>query len=155
MIWDKKALCSSVPGVRVRHNLVTEKQQQHGLGSARLFCPWNFSSKYDGVGCHFLLQGFFLTQEWNLHLLHLFNLLTNSLELCHLGCPYDVLHRHYNSHEHKTYSTYVNKDGKILKKNSTKFDHQIMGRKQKIKSELRNNYKKSIEKMLNIMAISI
>ena len=123
--------------------LVTEQQQQHGLGSARLFCPWNFPSKNAGTGFHFLLQGIFLTQEWNLHLLHLLHLQASFLELCHLGCLYDVLHKHYNSHKHKTYSTYVTKEGKTLN-HSTKFDHQIMEREQKIKSELRNNYKKCI-----------
>ena len=113
--------------------LAIEQQQQHGLGSARLFCPWNFPSKNAGMGCHFLLQGIFLTQEWNLHLLHLLHLWASYLELCHLGCPYDVLHRHYNSHKQKTHTIYVNKEGKKIKR-STKFDHQIMGRKQKIKS---------------------
>ena len=29
-----------------------------------------FSGKNTGVGCHFLLQGVFLTQGWNPHLLH-------------------------------------------------------------------------------------
>ena len=33
----------------------------HGLWPARLFCPWNFPGKNAGVGCHFLLQGRFLT----------------------------------------------------------------------------------------------
>ena len=28
----------------------------------RLLCPWKFPGKYSGVGCHFLLQGIFLTQ---------------------------------------------------------------------------------------------
>jgi len=28
----------------------------------RLLCPWNFPGKNTGVGCHFLLQGIFLTQ---------------------------------------------------------------------------------------------
>ena len=27
-----------------------------------VFCPWNFPGKNTGVGCHFLLQGMFLTQ---------------------------------------------------------------------------------------------
>ena len=31
----------------------------------RLLCPWHFSGKNTGVGCHFLLQGIFLTQELN------------------------------------------------------------------------------------------
>ena len=33
----------------------------HGLEPARLLCPWDFSGKNTGVGCHFLLQGIFLT----------------------------------------------------------------------------------------------
>ena len=28
-----------------------------------LLCPWNFPGRNTGVGCHFLLQGFFLTQD--------------------------------------------------------------------------------------------
>ena len=31
----------------------------------RLLCPWNFSGKNAGAGCHFLLQGIFLTQGSN------------------------------------------------------------------------------------------
>ena len=30
---------------------------------ARLLCPWDSPDKNTGVGCHFLLQGIFLTQE--------------------------------------------------------------------------------------------
>ena len=37
--------------------------------TARFLCPWNFPGKDTGVGCHFLLQGIFLTQESNLCLL--------------------------------------------------------------------------------------
>ena len=37
-------------------------------------CPWYFPGKNTGMGCHFLVWGIFLTQEWNLrllpHLLH-------------------------------------------------------------------------------------
>ena len=32
--------------------------------------PWDFPGKNTGVGCHSLLQGIFLTQGWNLGLLH-------------------------------------------------------------------------------------
>ena len=39
--------------------------------AARLLCPWGFPSKNTGVGCHFLLQGIFLTQGSNPHRLHL------------------------------------------------------------------------------------
>ena len=35
----------------------------------RLLCPWDFPGKGTGVGCHFLLQGIFLTQGSNLCLL--------------------------------------------------------------------------------------
>ena len=34
-------------------------------------CPWNFPGKNTGVGCHFVLQGIFLTQGSSPHLLHL------------------------------------------------------------------------------------
>ena len=34
----------------------------HELQPARLLCPWDFPGKNTGVGCHFLLQGIYLTQ---------------------------------------------------------------------------------------------
>ena len=37
---------------------------------ASLLCPWNFTGKNTGVGCHFLLQGTFSTQGSNPCLLH-------------------------------------------------------------------------------------
>ena len=37
----------------------------HGLQPTRVFCLWDFSGKTTGVGCHFLLQGIFLTYEPN------------------------------------------------------------------------------------------
>ena len=47
--------------------------QPHGLYPTRLPCPRDFPGKSTGVGCHFLLQGIFLTQELNpgLRLYHL------------------------------------------------------------------------------------
>ena len=42
----------------------------HGLQPSRLLCPWGFSSKNTGLGCHALLQGIFLTQGLNPGLLH-------------------------------------------------------------------------------------
>ena len=42
-------------------------------------------SKNMGVRCHFLLQGFFLTQGLNLGLLHCRRIL---YQLSHLGCPW-------------------------------------------------------------------
>ena len=37
----------------------------------RLLCPWDSPGKNTGEGCHALLQGLFLTQGLNPHLLHL------------------------------------------------------------------------------------
>ena len=42
----------------------------HALQPAGLLWPWDFASKNTGVGCHFLLQGIFLSQGWNPCLLH-------------------------------------------------------------------------------------
>ena len=37
--------------------------QTLGLQPTRLLYPWDFPGKNTGMGCHFLLQGVFLTQE--------------------------------------------------------------------------------------------
>ena len=39
--------------------------RHHGLQPTRLLCPWDFSGKNTGVGCHFLLQRIFLIQRSN------------------------------------------------------------------------------------------
>ena len=52
---------------------------------ARLLCRWDLPGKNTGVGCHFLLQGIFLTQGSNLCLLHQ---QADSLPLSHLGSPW-------------------------------------------------------------------
>ena len=39
--------------------------QPHRLYPTRLLCPWDSPGKNTGVGCHFLLQGIFSTQESN------------------------------------------------------------------------------------------
>ena len=44
--------------------------QSHELRPTRLLCPWDFQGKNTRVGCHFLLQGLFLTQGSKLCLLH-------------------------------------------------------------------------------------
>ena len=56
----------------------------YGLQPARLLCSWNFPGKNTGAGFHFLLQGIFLTQGSNLHLLRW---QVGSLPLYHLGSP--------------------------------------------------------------------
>ena len=69
--------------------------RSHGLKPTRLFCPWDFSGKYIGAGCHFLLQGSFPTQGSNPCLLRLLNWQADSLplaslqlgtDLCPVGC---------------------------------------------------------------------
>ena len=42
---------------RLSHSVMSHSLQSHGLEPSRLLCPWNFSSKNTGEGCHFLLQG--------------------------------------------------------------------------------------------------
>ena len=53
----------------------------------RLLCPWDFPDKNIGVGCHFLLQGIFLTPGSNLRLLRLLHWQEDALPLSHLGNP--------------------------------------------------------------------
>ena len=54
-----------------------------------LLCPWDFSGKNTGVGCHFLFQGIFLTQESNPCLLHLLHWKADFLQLAPPGKPSD------------------------------------------------------------------
>ena len=46
-----------------------------------------FQARYTGAGCHFLLQGIFLTQGSSLRLFHLLHWQADSLPLSHLGGP--------------------------------------------------------------------
>ena len=46
------------------------RQAPLSMGFARLLCPWDSPGKNTGMGCHFLLQGIFPTQESNPGLLH-------------------------------------------------------------------------------------
>ena len=55
---------------QVSHSVLSDSLWSHGLYLTRLLCPWNSPSKNTGVGCHFLLQGTFLTQGSNPGLLH-------------------------------------------------------------------------------------
>ena len=45
--------------------------QSYKLLPARLLCPWDSPGKNTGMACHFLLQGIFLAQGSNQHLLHI------------------------------------------------------------------------------------
>ena len=70
------ALCQSVSSV------LFDSWQPHRLWPVRLLCLWDSPGKNTAVGCHFLLQGIFLTQGLNLQVLHW---QIDSLPLSHLG----------------------------------------------------------------------
>ena len=76
------------------YSVVSNSLQPHGLYPTRFFCPWNFPGKNTGAGCHFLLQGIFLTQGSNSCLLRFLHWQADSLLLCHLGSPF-LLSYHY------------------------------------------------------------
>ena len=61
-----------------------------GLWSARLLCPQNSPVKNTEMGCHFLLQGIFPTQEASLCLLGLLHWQAGSLSLPPPGKPKKV-----------------------------------------------------------------
>ena len=48
-----------------RCTVVSDSSQPHGLRPARLLCPRDSPGRDTGVGCHFLLQGIFLTERWS------------------------------------------------------------------------------------------
>ena len=68
----------------INNSVVSDSLRLHGLQSARLLFPWNSAGKNTGVGSHSLLQGIFLTQGWNLGLLHCRQILYH---LSHQGSP--------------------------------------------------------------------
>ena len=49
---------------------MSDSLRSHGLWCTRLLCTWDFPGKNTGVGCHFLLQGIFMTQGLGPNLLH-------------------------------------------------------------------------------------
>ena len=53
--------------------------------------PWYSPGKHTGVGCRAFLQGIFLTQGLNLHLLHLLHWQAGSLPLAPPGKPSTIL----------------------------------------------------------------
>ena len=67
---DPGGLWSAAAAAKLPQSCLTLFVSPWGLQPAWLLCPWDFPSKNIGVGCHFLLQGIFLTQGSNLGLLH-------------------------------------------------------------------------------------
>ena len=72
-------------------SVLPDSLQSYGLQPTRLLCPQDFSGKNTGVGCHFLLQGTFLTQVLNLSLLCLLHQQADSLPLSNLMFNFTTL----------------------------------------------------------------
>ena len=68
MSWFKDSQAGEL-AFTYRFNCV-QLLQPHGLWPTRFFCLWDSPDKNTGVGCHFLLQGIFLTQGSSPGLLH-------------------------------------------------------------------------------------
>ena len=66
-------------------SVVSNFLQPHGLQPTWLLSPWNFPGKNTRVGCHFLLQGIFLTRGSNSYLLSLLHWQVEFYHWCHLG----------------------------------------------------------------------
>ena len=82
LLFYRSYVCACVCSV------MSASVRPHELQPARLLCSWDSPGKNTGVGCRFLIQGFFPTQGSNSHLFCLLHFgQTNSLPLCHLGNP--------------------------------------------------------------------
>ena len=77
--------------VCVSHSVVSDSLPPHGLGPTRLLCSWDFPGKNTGLGCHFLLQGVFLTQGLNPGLPHCSQILYHLSHTLGLKCFYHHL----------------------------------------------------------------
>ena len=68
-------------------SVMSNSLRPYGPQPTRFLCSWDFPGNNTGEGCHPLLQGIFLTQESNSHLLRLMNLQASSLPLAPFGKP--------------------------------------------------------------------
>ena len=73
------------------HSVVSDSLRLYGLYPTRLPCPWDSPGKNTGVGCHALLQGIFLTQGLNPHVLCLLHWQAGSLPLAPPKKPIYIL----------------------------------------------------------------
>ena len=69
-------------------HLCPKSLQPHGLQPTRPLCPWDSSGKNTGVGYHALLQGIFITQGSNPHVLCFLYWQASSLPQAPPGKPY-------------------------------------------------------------------
>ena len=79
LLWTKYRIVSC--------SIKSNSLRPHGLEPTRLLYSWNFPGKNTGVGCHFPLQGIFLTQGSNPCLLRLLCWQMGSLLPNHQGSP--------------------------------------------------------------------
>ena len=95
-VWSHKRLQATKETLRKKNKshllishyvcylVVSDSLWPQGQLSTRLLCPWNSPGKNTGVGCHYLLEGIFLTQGSNPGLLHCRQILYH---LSYLGGP--------------------------------------------------------------------
>ena len=62
--------CSCIIVLLFSHSVISDSLGTPWTEPTRPLCPWDFPGKNTVVGCHYLLQGIFLTQGLNPHLLH-------------------------------------------------------------------------------------
>ena len=91
---ESEAVCTMCLA-RAQHvlscSVMSSSLQPPGLQPTRLFCPWDYPSKNIGIGCHFLLQGIFLTHGSNLHLLCLLTMAGGFFTTEPPGKPCEIL----------------------------------------------------------------
>ena len=83
------------------HSVISDSLWPHGLEPTTLLHPWDFPGKDTGVGCHFLLQGIFLTQGSNSGLLHCRQTL---YPLSYQGIPCGCRQKKTHTHPVRLYS---------------------------------------------------
>ena len=95
-VWQKSEAMASfrtptgldvVRACLTARSAMPDSLRPHGRWPTRLLCPWNSPGKNTRVGCHFLLQGIFLTLGLNLCLLRLPHWQVGSLPLKPLSLP--------------------------------------------------------------------
>ena len=92
-------------------SVVSDSMWPYGLQLTRLLCPWDSPGKITGVGCHFLLQGIFLTQGWSLSLLHW---QVGSLPLAPPGQPLRIIPVWFYFYSSRTYRSTTSCDLSVL-----------------------------------------
>ena len=71
--------------------LVSYSLLSHGLWPSSLLCPWNFPGKNTKVGCLFLLQRIFLTNDWT----HLYYITCTGRQILYHCATWEALNSQY------------------------------------------------------------